>query len=87
MIPENLHGHLTNAIALRVVIDCQPKSVYCGLGRRFVRVLAEVPDLLLAVYALAIGIGIPPSVNPDVWPSLPLFELQTSLLIRRPFKQ
>jgi hypothetical protein len=30
---------------------------------------------MLAVYSLAIGIGIPPSVNPDVRPSLPLFEL------------
>jgi hypothetical protein len=75
MIPESLQGHLTDAIALRLVINCQPKSVYCGLGRRFVRVLAEVSDLMLAVYSLAIGIGIPPSVNPDVRPSLPLFEL------------
>ncbi len=74
MHPEKLHRHAT-AATLRLVIDCQPKSVNCGLGRGFVRVLSGITDLTLAVSALPTSVGFPPSINPDVRPSFSLFEL------------
>ena len=47
-------------------------------------VLAQISDFAACGIRRAVGIGVPPSENPNVWPSLALLELQAPLLIRRP---
>src|SRR6266404_10006968 len=87
MVPKSLHGHPISAFAFGMIVDGQTKSVRRSLRRGFTWVLDQVSDLLLAVYGLAHCIRIPPAIDPDVRPPFPLFELQTSLLIRCALKQ